>query len=221
MSPTEVHVSDHAGRLEAAAFHNQLRRLESLQMLMTQGSAVVSEVAQFIVRAREELSVFHREQMSYADAQRDVVEEKASLLLRVAELETAAEAADGRVREQNVLLEALRARVAAAAEDDEKSALAAQCRTAEEKLTLALQKVSELEASLRSEREQKNHSVNRSRQEQIAMHGNEISLLKSRLSAVETQLETERERRARLMEVVKAHDVVSSRSAVLENQGAQ
>jgi len=61
----------------------QLKRLESLQTLMVQGGTVVSEVAQFLVKAREELSAFQREQQTFAEAQQRLSEEKNELLLQL------------------------------------------------------------------------------------------------------------------------------------------
>ena len=217
MHDTDLHVSDQPSGLETAAFHAQLRRLESLQMLMVQGGAVVSEVAQFVVKAREELNAFQREQECYADAQRLLVEEKAQLLLRVSELEKSSLEASVRQKEQEFVVQSLQQQLAGSLPSDEKQALQVGKQTAEEQLTAAVKKIARLELELKTQRDTQERVAARTRREEVNLHGSEIALLKNRLAAVEEQLSAERERRTRLMEVVKAHEVVVNGTRAKEN----
>jgi hypothetical protein len=213
MSAAQVHVPDQPRSLELTGFHLQLRRLESLQTLMVQGGTVVSEVAQFIVRAREELSAMQQEHTTYAGAHANALEEKGALLQRISELEKQCAAAEGRALEQAVTIEALRTKIAGQESDSAAEAeWRIERRRTEERLSGALERVTALESALERERTRREASETYDREEQVAQHTAEIALLKSRLAAVEQQLVVERERRSRLMEVVRTHDVtVASR----------
>ena len=220
MSLQDVHVSDQPGRIEPAAFHTQLRRLESLQALMTQGGAVVSEVAQFLARAREELDAFQQEQESCAESQRRIVEEKAQLLLRVADLEKTERESGVRSREREGIIEALQAQLAARSveQSGELKEVEASRASLEGELKAAVCKVARLEAALQAEREARERAIAGARQEELSLQGSEIDLLKNRLAVVEHQLQAERERRTRLMEVVKTHEVVVNASSPLRQR---
>ena len=204
-----VHISDHTDHLGAKSFHLQLRRLESLQTLMTQGGEVVSEVAQFLVRAREELGAMQREQESYVAAQEQLSEEKALMAAKLSTLEKTAEEVGLRAFEQERLIGQLRGQLAATSETktSEHVLLEERCRVAEDKVAAAQKKIAMLELALRTEREASASAPTRVRQDEVDQHAAEIALMKSRLAAVEQQLETERDRRSRLMEVVKKHEL--------------
>lgn len=204
-----IHLSNHAGGLEPSAFQAQLRRLESLQTLMSQGSAVVSEVAQFMIKVREELGAFEREQLSCAAAQQGLMNEKAELLLRMQELEKSCVEANLQVQEREHRLVALQADLEA-----ERVALAAAHRSAgerdeaEEKVAGAARHAEQLEHELARQKAIVAMASSKAREEAAASFAGEIAALTARMAAMERQLETERERRGRLMEVVKAQQIV-------------
>jgi len=213
--------SDPSSRLEPAAFQSHFRRLESLQTLMTQGGAVVSEVAAFLTRAREELHALQRDQESYAAVQQRLVEEKAELLVRVDALEAAKLRAEARAQEQDVAAAKLKAELASLAvttKDDTAAAL--RTREVEAQLEGALAKVQSLEQTLQRERELRMNQVSKLKQEEVASHASEIAQLKTRLASVEQQLNTERDRRVRLMEVVKSHEVIVASHQLRQRESA-
>jgi chromosome segregation ATPase len=209
--PTEpATLSDPSSCLAPSAFQGHFRRLESLQTLMAQGGVVVSEVAQFLTRAREELHALQREQASYADVQQRLLDEKAELTGRVAQLEAAAASADERARHQEELVAKLKADCAAASEIvvGEESAAQRKITETEAKLTETCARLRVVEHALQRERELRASLLAKTKQEDATLNASEIAQLKTRLASVEQQLETERERRVRLMEVVKSHEVI-------------
>jgi|GEM_PF-3593391 len=207
MFNSPLHLPDHSGGLEPTAFQAQLRRLESLQTLMTQGGTVVGEVAQFLAKAREELSAFQREQEAYAGAQQRLVEEKAELALKLAEVGKAAEEASLRAKENELRVAQLTAQLVSRPDTVSREELEAERARGAEQRAAAAEKIASLEAALQREQRMREQAMGKARQDEASLYGTEIALLKDRLSALEQQLETERERRARLMEVVKVHDV--------------
>lgn len=202
-----VHLPDHAGGLEPSAFQIQLRRLESLQTLMTQGGAVVGEVAHFLAKAREELSVFQREQEAYAGAQQRLLEEKSELAARLIAAEKAAESAALQVKEYELRVAHLSTQLSLRPETVSREEFESERKRHAEERAAAAEKIAALEAALLRERGVSEQALGKVRRDEASLYGTEIALLKERLSALEQQLEAERERRARLMEVVKVHDV--------------
>lgn len=207
MSTSPLHLSDHTRGLEPSAFHTQLRRLESLQTLMVQGGTVVSEVAQFLAKAREELNAFQREQETYAVAQQRLVEEKAELSLKMNAMTKAAEEAAFRNRENEERIAQLTEELTSRERLATRQAVELERKKNAEHLAVAEEKIASLERTLQRERDLREKSVGKIRQDEAVSYGTEIARLKTRLTALEQQLETERDRRVRLMEVVKVHDV--------------
>lgn len=213
MPSSEPLVSHCSGELAPSAFHAQLRRLESLQTLMAQGGTVVGEVAQFLATARAELGALREEQERYASAQEQLLEEKRVLAERLSGSERKVEESAVRVKELELAL----ARETAESQARQTGPSAEQLRVAEEeraaqaeKLSAATDRITHLESALARERAFRETSVDRTREEQAEMYARELALLKERLTSLENQLEAERQRRARLMEVVKTHDVTVS-----------
>lgn len=202
-----VHLPDHTGGLEPTAFQVQLRRLESLQTLMTQGGAVVGEIAHFLARAREELSAFQREQETYASEQQRLGAEKAELTVRLIAAEKAAENAALQAKEYELRVAHLNSQLSTRSEAISREEFEAERKRHTEQQVVAAEKIAALEAALLRERGTSEQALGKVRRDDASLYGTEIAQLKERLSALEQQLEAERERRARLMEVVKVHDV--------------
>ncbi|PTY05269.1 hypothetical protein DB347_17550 [Opitutaceae bacterium EW11] len=178
---------------------------------MTQGGAVVSDVAQFLVKAREELSAFQSEQERYASAQAQLLQEKQALSDRLAEMQRAVDLAALRAAEQEVLVSGLNSELAERKREGERiksETVSEECRTLEAKLSVADAEVARLTAELESERKARENTVGEARKEEASHYGREIVLLKERLTALEKQLDAERQRRSRLMEVVRTPDVL-------------
>lgn len=207
MSNHALHVSDQTGGLEAAAFQLQLRRLESLQTLMTQGGAVVSEVAAFLARAREELKALQREQEQYVETQRHAAEEKAELIAKLTHATKAADESTVRAMELEAKVNQLTQELTSNSDRVAREELEAERRKAAAQQATSADRIARLEAALRHESELRTLTVGKIRQEEASLYATELALLKNRLTALEHQLESERERRARLMEVVKTHEV--------------
>lgn len=217
MSELTHHFPNHASGLEPSAFHAQLRRLESLQTLMSQGGVVVAEVAQFVIKAREELSAFEREQLSCVTAQQGLVTEREQLAVRVHALETSLAHAELVAHEQEVVISRLRGELASqksAQELERNSVEQAAHAQAEDK---AQARIRELVEEVERTRASGDRKTEKAREEAAALVAGEIALLKTRISAMEHQLESERERRIRLMDVVKAHEVHVTAKRVPEN----
>lgn len=207
MPNVPLHLSDQSGGLEPTAFQAQLRRLESLQTLMTQGGAVVSEVAQFLAKAREELSALQREQEGYAQAQERLAEEKDSLAAQCADALRAADDAQARATLSDRKVEQLQALLAVSEERVPKSDVDQERLRGADQLRTATERIGALEAELARERQLREQAASRARHQEASVYAADIALLKNRLSALEHQLEAERERRVRLMDVVKVHEV--------------
>lgn len=207
MSESPNHVSHHSSGLEPGAFQAQLRRLESLQTLMTQGGLVVAEVEQFVVKAREELSAFEREQLSCVNAQRTLVTEREQLASRVQQLEKSLEHAELVAHEQKIIIGQLRSELSAEKALHESLINSVQKEAEESAESKALTKIRELQNEVARAHSAGERKAEKAREAAAALVGNEIALLKVRISAMEQQLEVEKERRVRLMDVVKAHDV--------------
>ncbi len=205
--PSPVSFSNQRGELEPSAFHQQLRRLESLQMLMVQGSTVVHEVTQFMVKVREELSCLGRDHAEGLQAQQRVEQERTILGEKLLGSERELEQVRLRVAEQDLVLIQLQEQLKRPSSGVTAEELEAVKKEGDAKVAAANLRANELEASLAREREMNETSLRQLRQESANAHSLEIAALKKRLSAVEQQLESERERRARLMEVVKANEV--------------
>lgn len=207
MSHVPLLVPDQSGSLEPSAFHAQLRRLESLQALMTQGGVVVSEVAEFLAKAREELSALQREHASCAEVQQRWSEEKVQLASQLTAATAAAEEAASQVKQYEDKISLLEGALAESDASIGKAQLEEERKTQSEQLRAAADRISLLESALQKEKMLRQQMVGKVRQDEASSYATEIALLKSRLSALEHQLEAERERRTRLMEVVKVHEV--------------
>lgn len=216
MSELTHHVPNHASGLEPSAFHAQLRRLESLQTLMSQGGVVVAEVAQFVIKAREELSAFEREQLCCVTAQQGLMTEREQLSVRVHSLETSLAHAELVAHEQEVVITRLRSEIASqkSTQDLERSSVE-QAATAQAE-DRAQARIRELLDEVERTRATGERKTERAREEAAALVAGEIALLKTRISAMEHQLESERKRRVRLMDVVKAHEVHVAAKRVAE-----
>jgi hypothetical protein len=177
---------------------------------MTQGGLVVADVAQFVIKAREELSAFEREQLTCVDAQQHLVREKEQLAVRVQALEESLQRAELIAHEQEFVIGQLRSELVAERDRhameraEQQAALASGEEAAESEAQVKIRTLQEEVASARAAGERK---AELARREAGALVASEIAALKARISAMEHQLEMERERRVRLMDVVKAHDV--------------
>lgn len=207
MSESPNNLSHHSSGLEPSAFQAQLRRLESLQTLMSQGGLVVGEVAQFVIKAREELSAFEREQLSCVSAQQTLVTEREQLAARVQALEKSLEQAELVAHEQELIIGQLRGELSAQKAEQVTSQTSAQKTADEEVEKKALEKIRELQNELARVRSAGEQKAERAREAASGLVAGEIALLKARICAMEQQLEVEKERRIRLMDVVKAHEV--------------
>lgn len=202
-----LHLSHHGRELEPSAFHQQLRRLESLQTLMAQGATVVNEVAQFMIKVRAELSDFEREQALFLEAQQHAEAEQLQVRIRIEELEKTRELNALRVAELENLIVQLQQELAKRADSVPREELESLRAASDGKIASAAGRIAELETALLREREARHAVLKQARHDEALAHAAEITALKSRLSAAEHQLALERERRARLMEVVKTHEV--------------
>lgn len=207
MFNSSLHVPDHSSHIEPTAFQAQLRRLESLQTLMTQGGTVVGEVAQFLAKAREELSAFQREQETNVAVQRQLLEENTDLAAKLTRLGRAVDEANVRAKEFEMRVTQLTTQLTSREDGVPSKEVERERKRATEQHKADAEKIASLEAALKRERTVREQAMDKMRQNEAALHGAEIAQLKERLSALEQQLEVERERRSRLMEVVKVHDV--------------
>lgn len=148
--------SDSANSLGSQHFLQQLKRLESLQTLMTQGSSVVNEVVDFMAKARAELETLRQGQVEAARFQEAAEAETTAMLTRIDDLEQKVATAEVRVKEQDLTIARLRSELAVAAN---------------------------------------------------APSVDELTILNSKISLLERQLAGEHERRVRLMQVLKTHEV--------------
>jgi chromosome segregation ATPase len=153
-SPTVL--PDSAHFLGSQHFLQQLKRLESLQTLMTQGSSVVNEVVEFMAKARAELEMLRKEQEEAARFQEAAELETTAMRTRIGELEQLLAGAEVRAKEQDLTIVRLRSELAATA---------------------------------------------------AAPSADELAALNVKIASLERQLAGEHERRTRLMQVLKAHEV--------------
>lgn len=207
MFNSSLHLPDHPSHIEPTAFQAQLRRLESLQTLMTQGGTVVSEVAQFLAKAREELGAFQREQETTVAVQRQLLEENAELNAKLVAVGREVDEANVRAKEYEMRVTQLTTQLASQQNGISLNEIERERKRAVEQQDAAAEKIVALEAALNREKSVREQALGKMRRDEAISHGAEIALLKERLSALEQQLEVERERRGRLMEVVKVHDV--------------
>ena len=152
-NPSTV-VPDSAHFLGSQHFLQQLKRLESLQTLMTQGSSVVNEVVEFMAKARAELEVLRKEQEEAARLQEAAEVGATAMRARIGELEQLLIGAEVRAKEQDLTIVRLRSELAA-----------------------------------------------------TAPSADELTALNVKIASLERQLAGEHERRTRLMQVLKAHEV--------------
>lgn len=149
-------VSDSAHPLGSQHFLQQLKRLESLQTLMTQGSSVVNEVVEFMAKARAQLETLKQEQEAAARFQEAAELESTALRTRIGELEQLLASAEVHAKEQDLTILRLRSELTVAAN---------------------------------------------------APSADELTALNVKIASLERQLSAEHERRTRLMQVLKAHEV--------------
>lgn len=167
---------------------------------------MVSEVAQFLTKVREELSAFRCEQEACAVVQQRLIEEKTELSANLGAARQLAEEVSLQAREYKMRVEQLTTQLASQ-NHVSREELEAERKQGAGQRSAATEKIAALEAALLRERGGYEKAVGKVRQDDASLYGNEIALLRDRLSALEQQLELERERRTRLMEVVKVHDV--------------
>ncbi len=156
MLNSTTHVSDTSISVSPNHFLQQLKRLESLQTLMTQGSTVVNDVVEFMAKARAEIEMLRQEQEGAARFQENAQNEASAMRGRIQELEQLLLRAEVRAKEQDLMIVRLRSDLAAT-------------------------------ASLPST--------------------DELTALNNKIGSLERQLAAEHERRVRLMQVLKAHEV--------------
>lgn len=182
---------------------------------------MVGEVAQFLSRARVELTELQRDQESYAEIQQKVLAEKEELVNRVSALDATAAAAEERLCSQEALIARLQLDLTAARQAPRsEEQVDERLQQTEGRLGEALAKVQALEQVVQRERQTRAAHISQIRQEEVTHHSTEIALLKTRLASLEQQLETERERRVRLMEVVKSHEVIVHRHELRQRETA-
>src|SRR3569833_1756142 len=104
MPNSPILVSDSAHSLGSQHFLQHLKRLESLQTLMTQGSSVVNEVVEFMAKARAELEMLRQEQEVAARCQEATEIETAAMRTRIGELEQLLARAEVRAKEQDLTI---------------------------------------------------------------------------------------------------------------------
>ena len=163
MPNSPILVPDPAHSLGSQHFLQQLKRLESLQTLMTQGSSVVNEVVEFMAKARAELETLRQGQEAAARFQETAESEAMAMRSRINELEQRLAGADVRLKEQDLTIVRLRSELAQAA---------------------------------------------------AAPSVDELTALNAKIASLERQLAAEHERRVRLMQVLKAHEVTVAPAAV-------
>jgi chromosome segregation ATPase len=215
----DLSFSHHSSGLGAPGFRDQLRRLESLQTLMIQGGQVVAEVADFMVRARAELAAFQEEQRAFSEAQRQLDQEKAELAARVASLEEALASAEDRLAQRELLVGSLRQQQEQqdVEEGAEREELEQRVNNSEKCLGEAQARIAALERALTAERKARELGLSQAREAAAAAHPAEMDAVKNRLAALEQQLASERERRSRLMEVVKTAELRVAERASLSS----
>ncbi len=206
--PTQpAYISDSTSPINPSGFLQQLRRLESLQLLMTQGSTVVNEVVEFMAKARAELESLRQEQAEAVRLQDLADSENGLMRARISSLEQQLESSEVRVKEQDLQVARMRTELAAAVSAISREELSRERELHEEALQKQVSRVTEAEAEIVRERTSRAQALQKMRTEESARHAAELQALSAKIETLEKQLAAERERRVRLMDVLKAHEV--------------
>jgi len=195
--PEEKQLQDTSSSITTVEVQAKVQRLQSLQKLMQQGGAVLSESIDFMVKAREEIHSLQQEQQQVLAMQSAMEEVRDRLQLEITTLRTSLEEAE--LKCTNLELEVMRLRSRTESSQAEVKLLKTQLASADEEIKSARELVVKTNAEM--ERMQKRANAS-------AEHSDEVARLKSEVKTAQ----------ASLSQAVKSHRKTQERLAELETQ---
>jgi len=195
--PEEKQLQDTSSSLTTVEVQAKVQRLQSLQKLMQQGGAVLSESIDFMVKAREEIHSLQQEQQQVLAMQSAMEEVRDRLQLEITTLRTSLEEAE--LRCTNLESEVMRLRSHTESSQAEVKLLKTQLISAAEEIKSARELVVKTNAEM--ERMQK-------RADASTEHNDEVTRLKSEVKIAQ----------ASLSQAVNSHRKTQARLAELETQ---
>jgi chromosome segregation ATPase len=232
--PEEKQFQDTSSSLTTLEVQAKVQRLQSLQKLMQQGGAVLSESIDFMVKARDEIHSLQQEQQQVLAMQSAMEEVRDRLQLEIATLRTSLEEAE--LKCANFGLEVARLRSYAESSQAEVRSLTTQLASAAEEIKSGRELVAKTNAELERIHKRAKSSVEHSDEvarlkaetkmvqaaldKAVASHRKtqaqlaelqakalKAEILETKVSAMEGQISNLRATRTRLTEALKASDV--------------
>ena len=212
--PEEKQLQDTSSSLTTVEVQAKVQRLQSLQKLMQQGGAVLSESIDFMVKAREEIHSLQQEQQQVLAMQSAMEEVRDRLQLEITTLRTSLEEAE--LKCTNLESEVMRLRSHMESSQAEVKLLKTQLISAAEEIKSARELVVKTNAEMERMQKRTNASVEQS--DEVARLKSEVKIAQASLSQAVNSHRKTQERLAELETKAQKTEMLVTKVSAMEEQ---